>query len=73
MYSELRRLTGNQSEDSTAPLCYRWHDCLLDGSDDRLRLIRDGKIVLEVEKQQFLRHPGRYFRLLRNAESGMLL
>ena len=73
MYSELRRLTGNQSEDSTAPLCYRWHDCLLDGSDDRLRLIRDGKIVLEVEKQQFLRHPGRYFRLLRNAQSGMLL
>ena len=67
MYTELHRLTGGRSGEAPGePLCCRWQDCLLDGRGDSLRLIRDGKIVLTVEKTQFLRHPGKYFREMRS-------
>lgn len=72
MYMELRRLTGDRTGAGAGePLCCRWQNCLLDGRGDKLRLIRDGKIVLAVEKRQFLRHPGRYFREMRVKAEGI--
>ena len=66
LYMELRRLTGDELEETAdGPLCCRWGSCLLNARENELRLIRDGKIVAVVEKDRFLRHPGRYFRVLR--------
>lgn len=67
LYTELRRLTGDRLEETDdGPLCCRWQNCLLDGRGGKLRLIRDGKIVLAVDKEKFLRHPGRVFRGIRD-------